>query len=238
MSEHTQAMGLQLQALHTEPQPSTKSRPPSLFALNLLEELGATIMVRRDQEIYAQDAAADYYYQVISGSVRTVRLMADGRRQVSEFLLPGEVFGVDALDRYDFSAEALENGLIRRFPRRRVETLAGENATLSQQLRQLVSRKLRQAHERMLVLGRMTASERIASFLLQLADRAPARAAGRIDLAMSRRDIADYLGLTIETVSRTLTMLKADGTIQMFKKCRIEILDRAALAAMASEPRH
>jgi CRP-like cAMP-binding protein len=231
-------MRLQLQAVHTQPQSSVKSLPPSLFALNLLEDLGTTIMVRRDQEIYAQDAPAEYYYQVIRGSVRTVRLMADGRRQVSEFLLPGEVFGFDALDQYDFAAEALEEGLIRRFPRRRVEALAGENAALSQQLRQLVSRKLQQAHERMLLLGRMTASERIASFLLQLADRVPARAAGRIDLAMSRRDIADYLGLTIETVSRTLTMLKADGTIRMIKKCWVEILDRAALTAMASEPRH
>jgi CRP-like cAMP-binding protein len=238
MSEHVRMMALQLQPVHTQPQPSAELRPPSLFALNLLEELGTAIMVRRDQEIYAQDAAADYYYQVISGSVRTVRLMADGRRQVSEFLLPGEVFGFDALDRYDFSAEALEDSLIRRFPRRRVEALAGQHVALSQQLRELMSRKLRQAHERVLVLGRMTASERIASFLLQLADRAPARAAGRIDLVMSRRDIADYLGLTIETVSRTLTTLKADGTIKMFKKCRIEILNRAALEAMASEPRH
>jgi CRP-like cAMP-binding protein len=79
--------------------------------------------------------------------------MADGRRQVSEFLLPGGVFGLDALDRYDFAAEALEDGLIRRFPRRRVEALAGENAALSQQLRQLVSQKLRQAHERILGSG-------------------------------------------------------------------------------------
>jgi CRP/FNR family nitrogen fixation transcriptional regulator len=237
MSDHTQTMGRQLQAVRTEPGPSVKSRPPSLFALNPLEELGTTIIVRRDQEIYGQDEAAEYYYQVISGSVRMVRLMADGRRQVSEFLLPGEVFGFDALDRYDFSAEALEDGLIRRFPRRRVEALAGENVALSQQLRQLVNQKLREAHERALVLGRMTACERIALFLLQLADRAPA-AAGCIDLAMSRRDIADYLGLTIETVSRTLTMLKTDGTIKMFNKCRIEIRDRAALEAMGSEPRH
>ena len=238
MSEHMQTMALQLQAVHTQPHLPPKSLPPSLSAFYLLEEIGTVIMVRREQEIYAQDDAAEYYYQVVSGSVRTVRLMADGRRQVSEFLLPGELFGFDALDRYEFSAEALEDGLVRRFPRRRVEALAGRHVGLSQQLRELVNAKLRQAHERILVLGRMTASERIALFLLRLADRAPAGAAGRIDLAMSRRDIADYLGLTIETVSRTLTMLKADGTIKMFKKCRIEVRDRAALESMASEPRH
>jgi CRP/FNR family nitrogen fixation transcriptional regulator len=204
----------------------------------MLEEIGTTFWVRRDQEIYAQDDAAEYYYQVISGSVRTVRLLADGRRQVSEFLLPAEVFGFDALDRYGFFAEALEDGLIRRFPRRRVEALAVQHVALSQQLRQLVNAKLRQAHERMLVLGRMTTSERIALFLLQLADRPVARVAGRIDLTMDRRDIADYLGLTIETIARTLTVLKADGTIKMSNKRRVEICDRAALESMANGPRH
>jgi CRP/FNR family transcriptional regulator, nitrogen fixation regulation protein len=237
MSGHTQMPGLQLQAVHSAAQPSPKTLPSLIPCLDLLDELGSPMMVRREQEIYAQDDAADYYYQVISGGVRTVRLMADGRRQVSEFLLPGEVFGFDALDTHDFAAEALEDTLLRRFPRRRVEALAGEHVALSQQLRRMTNEKLRQAHERMMVLGRMTASERIASFLLQLADRGPGKG-GQIELAMSRRDIADYLGLTIETVSRTLTMLKADGTIAMLKKCRIEIRNRRALEAMASEPRH
>jgi CRP-like cAMP-binding protein len=238
MSGHTQMPGLQLQAVHTAAQPSPKTLPSLITGLDLLDELGAPMMVRREQEIYAQDDAADYYYQVISGSVRTVRLMADGRRQVSEFLLPGEVFGFDALDTHDFAAEALEDSLLRRFPRRRVEALAGEHVGLSQQLRRMMNEKLRQAHERMMVLGRMTASERIASFLLQLADRGHGQGKRQIELAMSRRDIADYLGLTIETVSRTLTMLKTDGTIVMLKKCRIEIRDRRTLEAMASEPRH
>jgi CRP/FNR family nitrogen fixation transcriptional regulator len=204
----------------------------------MLDEIGTTIRVRRDQEICLQDDSADYYYWVVSGGVRTVRLMEDGRRQVLEFLLPGEVFGLDALDRYDFSAEALEEGLIKYFPRRRVEALAGQDVALSQQLRQLVNAKLRQAHKRMLVLGRMTVSERIASFLLQLADRAPAGALGCIDLAMSRLDIADHLGLSMETVSRALAMLKTDGTLEMFNKRRIKIRDRRVLESMASGLRH
>jgi CRP-like cAMP-binding protein len=229
---------LQLQAVHTASQPSLKSLPPSDAGFDVLADLGTPMMVHREQEIYAQDDNAEYYYQVISGSVRTVRLMADGRRQVSEFLLPGDVFGFDALDTHDFAAEALEDTLLRRFPRRRVEALAAQHAGLSQHLRQLMNEKLRQAHERVMVLGRMTASERIASFLLHLAERSVQRAGGQFDLTMSRRDIADYLGLTIETVSRTLTMLKGDGTIAMLKKCRLEIRNRAALEQMASEPRH
>ena len=238
MSGHTQMAALQLQAVHTASQPSLKSLPPMVPGLNALDDVGTPMMVHREQEIYAQDDKAEYYYQVVSGSVRTVRLMADGRRQVSEFLLPGDVFGFDALDTHDFAAEALEDTLLRRFPRRRVEALAAQHAGLSQHLRQLMNEKLRQAHERMMVLGRMTASERIASFLLHLEDRSCKAAGKEFDLTMSRRDIADYLGLTIETVSRTLTMLKSDGTIRMFKKCRIEIADRAALQSMASEPRH
>jgi CRP/FNR family transcriptional regulator, nitrogen fixation regulation protein len=238
MSGHTQMPALQLQAIHSAAQPSPKTLPPMLAALNLLEDLGTPIMVRREQEIYAQDDQAEFYYEVISGSVRTVRLMADGRRQVSEFLMPGDVFGFDALDTYDFAAEALEDTLLRRLPRRRVEALAAQHAGLSQQLRRMMNEKLRQAHERMMVLGRMTASERIASFLLHVAERSAGRTGGQFDLTMSRRDIADYLGLTIETVSRTLTMLKGDGTIAMLKKCRIEIRNRAALESMASEPRH
>ncbi len=238
MSGHTQMPALQLQAVHTASQPSLKLLPPSVGGLSVLEDLGTPMMVQRDQEIYAQDDKAEYYYQVITGSVRTVRLMADGRRQVSEFLLPGDVFGFDALDTHDFAAEALEETLLRRFPRRRVEALAAQHAGLSLHLRQLMNEKLRQAHERMMVLGRMTASERIASFLLHLADRSPERPGGQFNLTMSRRDIADYLGLTIETVSRTLTMLKADGTIGMLKKCLIQLRDRAALEAMATEPRH
>ena len=232
MSGHAQMPGLQLQAVHGAAQPSPKTLPPMIPGLNLLDELGSSMMVRREQEIYAQDDAADYYYQVISGSVRTVRLMADGRRQVSEFLLPGDVFGFDALDSYDFAAEALEDTLLRRFPRRRVEALAGEHAALSQQLRRLMNEKLRQAHERMMVLGRMTATERIATFLLQLAERAGGEGSGQIELAMSRRDIADYLGLTIETVSRTFTQLQGSGLIEIPACRRIRLRDRAALAEL------
>jgi CRP/FNR family nitrogen fixation transcriptional regulator len=238
MSGHTQAIAARLQAGRWQPPLAPQSLPSSPTGLDLLEDIGSVLPVHRDQEIYGQDAPAEYYYQVISGSVRTVKLMADGRRQVSEFLLPGELFGFDALERHDFAAEALEDSLVKRYPRRGVEALAERSMPLSHKLRHLTSAKLRQAQERMLLLGRMTSSERIACFLLQMSDRAPASAKGRIELAMSRRDIADYLGLTIETVSRTLTMLRLDGTIRMFKKSKIEIRDRAALESLASEPRH
>jgi CRP/FNR family nitrogen fixation transcriptional regulator len=105
--------------------------------------------------------------------------MADGRRQVSEFLLPGELFAFDALDRHDFAAEALEDSLVKRYPRRAVEALTERSVPLSHKLFHLTRAKLRQAQDRMLLLGRMTASERIACFLLQMSDRAPAAAKGK-----------------------------------------------------------
>jgi CRP/FNR family nitrogen fixation transcriptional regulator len=238
MSGHTQTIAPRPQAVRWQPPLASQLLPSSPTGLDLLEDIGSVLPVHRDQKIYRQDDPAEYYYQVISGSVRTVKLMADGRRQVSEFLLPGELFGFDELERHDFAAEALEESLVKRYPRRGVEALAERSMSLSHKLRHLTAARLRQAHERMLLLGRMTASERISSFLLQMSDRAPASAKGRIELAMSRRDIADYLGLTIETVSRTLTMLRLDGTIGMFKKSKIEIRNRAALESLACEPRH
>ncbi len=206
--------------------------------LDLLDHIGTVLPVHRDQEIYGQDDPAEYYYRVMSGSVRTVKLMLDGRRQVSEFLLPGDLFGFDALDRHDFAAEALEDSLVTRYSRRGVEALAQRSMPLSLKLRHLTAARLRQAQERMLLLGCMTASERISTFLLQMSDRAPASAQGRIQLAMGRRDIADFLGLTIETVSRTLTLLRLEGTIGIVKRVRIEIRNRDALEALVSDPRH
>jgi len=238
MSGHAQTIAAPLSADRWQPQLVLHTLASSPAGLDLFEEIGTVLPVRRDQEIYGQDDPADYYYQVIGGSVRTVKLMADGRRQVSEFLMPGDLFGFDELDRHDFAAEALENALVKRYSRRVVEALAQRSMPLAQKLRHLTIAKLRRAHERLLLLGCMTASERIATFLLQMSDRAPASAKAWIALAMSRRDIADYLGLTIETVSRTLSVLRVDGTIGMLKKTRIEIRDRAALECLASEPRH
>jgi CRP/FNR family nitrogen fixation transcriptional regulator len=237
MSEHAQTPAAANHAIRWQAA-ALQSLPPSPPGLDLLDDIGIVLPVRRDQEIYGQDDPADHYYQLMSGTLRSVKLLADGRRQVSEFLLPGDLFGFDALDRHDFAVEALEDSLVRRYSRRDVEALAQRSMTLSHKLRHLTVARLRQAHDRMLLLGCMTASQRIASFLLQMSDRAPPAAKGRFVLAMSRRDIADYLGLTIETISRTLTLLREDGTIGMFKRIRIEIRDRAALENLVSEPPH
>ena len=212
-------------------------RPASRDALDLLDQFGTTVAVQHEHEIHGQGAAATSCYRVISGCVRVVRLMEDGRRQVGEFLMAGDVFGFDALDTHDFAAEAVSDAVLRRYPRRMVDALAETNVGLARRLRDLTSVSLRNAHTRLLLLGRKTASERIATFLLEMAERLPQATVGVLDLPMSRSDVADHLGLTIETVCRILAHLRRDGTITI-ERNRIEIHNAVDLRQMASEPRH
>jgi CRP-like cAMP-binding protein len=206
-------------------------------ALDLLEQFGTTLTVQRDREIHGQGDQATCCYRIVSGCVRVVKLMEDGRRQVGEFLLSGDLLGFHDLGTYDFAAEAVTDVVLRRYSRRMVDALAESNNSLARRLRDLASINLRTAHARMVMLGRKTASERIASFLIEMADRLPARLAGALDLPMSRTDMADHLGLTIETVCRVLAHLRRDGTI-VIDRGSLTIRDAEALDDMASEPRH
>ena len=206
-------------------------------ALDLLEQFGTTITAERDREILGQGDRAEFCYKILSGCVRRVKLMEDGRRQVGEFLLAGDLFGFDVLDTHDFAAEAVSDVVLRRYPLRMVEALAESQLALARRLRDLTAASLRVAHGRLVLLGRKTASERIASFLLEMAERLPERGKGAVDLPMSRTDMADHLGLTIETVCRVLAHLRRDGTIAI-ERGAVEIRDRVGLQQMASEPRH
>ena len=216
----------------------TALRPiPARDALDLLEQFGSTISVLRDREIQGQGDEAAWCYRVVSGCVRVVNLMEDGRRQISEFLMPGDTLGFDALETYDFAAEAVSDVVLRRYPRRMVDALAERNVALARRLRDVISTSLRMAHARLVLLGRKTASERIASFLLEMSERLPAAHANVLELPMGRTDIADHLGMTIETVCRVLAHLRRDGTVAI-ERSTITIRDSVALQQMASEPRH
>jgi CRP/FNR family transcriptional regulator, nitrogen fixation regulation protein len=210
---------------------------PARDALDLLEQFGTTISVQRDREIHGQGEQAAWCYRVISGCVRVVKLMEDGRRQIGEFLMAGDVLGFDALESYDFAAEAVSDVVLRRYPRRMVDALAERNIGLARRLRDVVSISLRLAHTRLVLLGRKTASERIASFLLEMADRLPHARPGVLELPMGRTDMADHLGLTIETVCRVLAHLRREGMIAI-DRSSVTIRDFVALQQMASEPRH
>jgi len=202
-----------------------------------LAPLAVTVTVPREAEIYAQGDPARFAYQVVRGCVRTVKLMEDGRRQVNDFLMPGDWFGFEALETHEFAAEAITDTLLRRVPRRALDALAERDAGVTRWLLNLAAGQLRAAREHMVTLARMSASERIAGFLIATARRLPTDAAGCVPLPMSRTDIGDYLGLTIETVCRTLAQFRRDGVIRLSRD-GFTVASAPGLRAHASATRH
>lgn len=199
--------------LLAENRPLDRQPPPRPDSLDLLEQFGTTVTVARDQEIHAEGDEVRFCYRVVSGCVRSVRLTEDGRRQVGEFHMPGDMFGLDDLTTHAFAAEAVIDATLRRYPRRMVENLAESHAVLSRRLRELAFSNLRAAHGRMLLLGRGTAPERITAFLLEMERRLGHQGSGMMELPMGRADMADHLGLTVETICRVLAGLKREGSV-------------------------
>jgi CRP-like cAMP-binding protein len=191
-----------------------------------MQAMGALMSYPRGAEIYGEDEATDYLYQVVRGTVRTYKVFSDGRRQIGGFYLPGDVFGLQFGDEHALSAEAMTDAKVRVVRRSALDALAKRDPLVAQELFLLTSRELRRMQKRMLLLIK-SAQERVASFLLEMAERVPASPA--IELPMSRQDIADYLGMTIETVSRTFTTLEAAATIELPTSRRIVLRNRPAL---------
>jgi CRP/FNR family transcriptional regulator, nitrogen fixation regulation protein len=194
-----------------------------------LQLMGAVISYPRNSEIFGENEPADYLYKVVSGSVRTYKILSDGRRQVGGFYLRGEIFGLEFADAHALSAEAISDAKVLVVKRSAINALANRDAAIARQLFGLTGRELSRAQDRILLLIK-SAQERVASFLLEMAGRVVPGAA--IELPMSRQDIADYLGLTIETISRTLTALESAGTIDLPTSRRIVLRNRPALNRM------
>jgi CRP/FNR family nitrogen fixation transcriptional regulator len=195
-----------------------------------LEPFGSTVTIQREEELYQPGDAADCCWRIITGCVRKVELLDDGRRHVSAFLLPGDFFGFDDPDTRAFSAEAVTTTTLRCYPRSAVETLAESDAAISVHLAALTIVNLHTAYQRMMLLGRKTSVERLASFILEMVQRLGSVDTSLIDLPMSRADIADYLGLTTETVCRILTEMARSGVIKL-TRTGVQILDRPELAS-------
>lgn len=157
----------------------------------------------KGEELFTEGDDATYFYEVVSGAIRTSKLLNDGRRQIDAFHLPGDIFGLEAGDTHRFTAEATGDAKVVAHRRCSLATLALRNPTLGNQVMNSIMRNLERAQEHMLLLGRKTAHEKIASFLLDIARRLSAEEL--FELPMQRTDIADHLGLTIETVSRVLS---------------------------------
>jgi len=177
-------------------------------------------------EIYGEGEPAEYLYQVITGTVRTSKFLADGRRQIGGFYLPGEIFGLEAGEEHSYSAEAIVESRILLIKRSALVGLAARDTEVAQQLLALTWLELARAQAHVLLLVK-TAQERVAGFLLEMAGRIPE--GGSIELPMSRQDIADYLGLTIETVSRTLTSLENEAVISRPTSRLVVLRNRSAL---------
>lgn len=190
------------------------------------ELAGVTMPFGRNSEIYGEGEPAEYLYQVVTGAVRTYKILADGRRQIGAFYLPEDIFGFESGEEHHFSAEAVTDSTIRTIKRSAVDALARQDAALANSLWELTARELDRAQDHTLLLIR-NAQERVACFLLEMAARR--EAPETLQLPMSRHDIADYLGLTIETVSRTLTQLEATGIIALSTSRRILLRNRKAL---------
>ena len=189
------------------------------------EMLGAPMQYKRNTEIYGEGEIAEYFYQVVTGAVRIYKVLEDGRRQIGAFLQPGDVFGLEAGEEHTFSAESIVDCTIRVAKRSGIAAMAARDSDVAADLLASTAKSLRGAQEHMLLLGRKTAEERVASFLLKMAGVAERI----IELPMSRQDIADYLGLTIETVSRTFTHLENAATIELPSSRRVLVRNRGSL---------
>lgn len=205
-------------------------------------ELSELAKVNRHRSLGAGDCLFfegdqnEAYYVVMEGSLKLYKLLADGRRQVTGFLFKGDFLGLTYADEHSVTVEALESVKLCQMPRSTFEGLVSGSQPLGRKLLQVASKGIASAQEQMLLLGRKTAQERLASFLLWLSARADERGDSptRLDVPMSRTDMGDYLGLTVETVSRTVTKLKTSGVIHLADKGMIEIKDLDRLEDLAA----
>ena len=190
-----------------------------------LSLIGVARNLSRGQQVFGEGDDADLVYKVISGAVSNVRSLADGRRQITAFHLPGDVFGIELGAERRAAAEAICDTVVTSARRASVT----EDRDQRDRLWRHALHELERSQDHVLALGRRTAIERVAAFLIDLADRVGAHDA--VALPMSRQDIADYLGLTIETVSRTLTQMQARGLVRV--ECRqVRLLRPAVLAGL------
>ena len=206
-------------------------RPPAVphNLVGSIDLMGAPMSFGRNSEIYGENEPADYLYKVVRGAVRTYKIMNDGRRQIEAFYMPGDIFGLEVCDDHHFSAEAIIDSTVLVVKRSVLVTLANRNGDVARQLWAFTAHELQRVQEHMLLLIK-SAQERVACFLLEMAGRLSA--ADSVELPMSRQDIADYLGLTIETISRTLTQLETDAAIALPTSRRVVLRNRRALSRL------
>ena len=201
--------------------------PPNQLGGNI-DFLGTLMSFASNTEIYGDGEPIDYFYKVLSGTVRTCKVRIDGRRQIGGFYLPGDVFGVEVGAEHSFSAEAVTDCQVLLINRSRVMARAARETAVARELWRLMGHELGRVQDHILLLIK-SAEERVASFLLEMAGPA----SETINLPMTRQDIGEYLGLTIETVSRTLAHLEATAAIEVHSR-QIMLRDCSALRRLSA----
>jgi CRP-like cAMP-binding protein len=209
---------------------ATAIAAPHVAKTDVLASIGTRMVVGRGGALFREGDNADSIYRIVSGALRTSRLMPDGRRYVADFLFPGDFVGLNDGAVRTTTADALCDTSLVRCSRRQFESKLDGDRGLGRMILSVLTGGLSSAQERMLLLGRKSASERVASFLLMMADRAGGDV---IDLPMTRGDIADYLGLTVETISRTISQFKARKFICAKGSSHLQIQQREALEDLA-----
>jgi CRP-like cAMP-binding protein len=224
-----------------------RSAPPSRKAAELtmvggkdaaddaqaLQRIGIRLRFARGETIFSEGDEAKYSYKVVSGAIRLCKHLADGRRQIAGFVLPGEYCGFMHLDEHRFTAESTGDTVLIAYPQRQIEVLAQEMPSVQKRLTGFLANRLKSMQDHVVLLGRLTARERVASLLLLLAKRAGHEPHAPVALPMSRQDMADYLGLTIETVCRVLSDLKRLHVIELPDLHVLRIRDLDGLSAVA-----
>ena len=201
--------------------------------LKVLAQIGTKVRFSRNETIFNEGDEAAFTYKVVSGAVRLCKHTSSGRRQIADFLLAGDFFGFLQFGNYSFTAEAVSDVVVICYPQRQVEQLTASTPSLGRKILVLLSQRLLGMQDHLVMLGRQAAKEKVASFLLLLAERSEAEDGEAFDVPMSRQDIADYLGLTVETVCRSLSDLKRTHLIRIPNVHQIAIDDSEGLRAAA-----
>ena len=213
--------------------PDSKPAPLSDEDLKALHKIGSRMHFARGETIFNEGDSAEYAYKIASGTVRLCKHMPDGRRQIAQFLFGGEFFSFMDLQEHSFSAEAVNDVVLLCYPQKQIERLGEERLTLRKRFASLLTRRVRDIQNHLVMLGRQTAKERVAAFLLHVIEHTGIDKNGVMELPMSRQDIADYLGLTIETVCRVLSAMKRNGLVDIPNLHQLVIRKPAVLAELA-----
>lgn len=195
-----------------------------------LESLATLAHRNRGEEIYGSDCSNDYWYRAVSGAARCYIVLPGGHRQILDLLLPGDFFGFTGRERHFYGVDAVvDDTSVACYPREALRTLANSDPAVADEIREMLFGETARLQQLILILGRTTAREKVGAFLLTIMQRIANENTDRLVLPTSRYDIADYLALSVETVSRSLSDLKRRGLISLTGPRRVQIVDRHEL---------